>query len=48
MLRGIPVLKTKMNLKASKRGFKKKNLNPTDYVHCCIIDCHVNSLLHLV
>ena len=21
-------------------------MNPNDYVHCCVIDCHGNSLLH--
>ena len=30
-----------MNLKSSKSGF---NVNPN--VHCCIISCHGNSLLH--
>ena len=35
-----------MNLKSSKSGFKKKNVNLNDYVHCCVIDCHGNSLLH--
>ena len=37
-----------MDLKASKRGFKKENMNPNDYVHCCVIDSHGNSLLYLV
>ena len=32
-----------MNLEDSKRGFKKEK-----QVHCCVIDCHGNSLLHLV
>ena len=35
-----------MNLKSSKSGFKKENVNPNDYVHCCIIGCCVNSSLH--
>ena len=34
-----------MNFKASKRDLK---INPNYYVHCCIIGCHGNSLLHLV
>ena len=21
-------------------------LNPNDYIHCCVIDCHGNLLLH--
>ena len=25
-----------------------KNMNPNDYVHCCVTDCLSNSLLHLV
>ena len=29
-----------MNLKASKRGFKKESINTIDYGHCCIISCH--------
>ena len=35
-----------MNLKASKSFLRRKNINPNDYVHCCIISCHDNSLLH--
>ena len=35
-----------MNLKSFKRGFKQENVNPNDYGHCCVIGCHVNSLLH--
>ena len=35
-----------MNLKSFKSGFKMKNVNPNDYVHCCVIGCHGNSLLH--
>ena len=35
-----------MNLKSSKSGFQKENVNPTDYVLCCVIGCHGNSLLH--
>ena len=27
---------------------RRKNTNPNDYVHCCVIGCHGNSLLHLV
>ena len=30
-----------MNLKSLWR-----NVNPNDYVHCCVIGCHGNSLLH--
>ena len=37
------------NLKASKGGFKKeKKMTPNDCVHCCVIGCHGDSLLHLV
>ena len=36
-----------MNLKSSKSGFKKENVNPNYYVHCCFIGCHGNSLLNL-
>ena len=25
---------------------RKKNVNPNDYVHCCVIGCHGNILLH--
>ena len=32
-----------MNLKSSKSGFKKEKY---DYVDCCVIGCHGNSLLH--
>ena len=35
-----------MNIKSSKSGFKNENVNPNDYVHCCVIGCHGNSLLH--
>ena len=35
-----------MNLKSSKSGIKKENVNPNEYVHCCVIGCHGNSLLH--
>ena len=35
-----------MNLKSSKSGFKKGNVNTNDCVHCCVIGCHGNSLLH--
>ena len=35
-----------MNLKASKSGFKRKNMYPNDYGHWCVIGCHGNSLLH--
>ena len=36
-----------MNLKASKGGFNKENINPNDEVHnSCVIGCHGNSLLH--
>ena len=31
-----------MILKASKMGFEKKIIIPTDYVHCCVIGCHGN------
>ena len=24
----------------------RKNMIPIDYVHCCVIGCHGNSLLH--
>ena len=24
----------------------RKNVNPNDNVHCCVIGCHCNSLLH--
>ena len=34
--------------KPLKRVLRKKNINLNDYVHCCVIDCHGNSLLHLV
>ena len=38
-----------MNLKPSKMGFEKENHESiTDYVHCCVISCHGNSMLHLV
>ena len=39
-----------MILKTSKRGSKKEKqvMNTNDKVHCCIIDCHGNSLLHLI
>ena len=37
-----------MNLKTSLRGFKKKKLNPNNYVNFCVIGCQGNSLLHLV
>ena len=26
--------------------FIRKNVNPNVYVHCCVIGCHGNSLLH--
>ena len=36
-----------MNLKSSKNDFKsEKCMNPNDYVHCCVMGCHYNSLLH--
>ena len=35
-----------MNLKTSKSGFNEENVNPNDYVHCCVIGCHGNPLLH--
>ena len=35
-------------LKKSEGGLRRKNINPNYYVHCCIIGCHGNSLLHLV
>ena len=35
-----------MNLKSSKIGFRKANVNTNDYVHSCVIGCHGNSLLH--
>ena len=37
-----------MNLKSSKSGFKKENVNPDhfNYFHCCAISCHGDSLLH--
>ena len=35
-----------MNLKTSKKGFKKENHDPTDDVHCYVLGCHGNSLLH--
>ena len=35
-----------MNLKSSKSGLRRKNVNPNDYVRCCVIGCHGNSLLH--
>ena len=35
-----------MNLKSSKSGCNKENVNPNDYIHCCVIDCHGNSFLH--
>ena len=35
-----------MNLKSSISGIKKENVNPNEYVHCCVIGCHGNSLLH--
>ena len=35
-----------MKLKSSKSGLKRKNVNPNDYVHCCVINCHGKSLLH--
>ena len=25
---------------------RRKNVNRIDYVHCCVIGCHGNSLLH--
>ena len=25
---------------------RRKNVNPNDNVHCCVIDCHGYSLLH--
>ena len=25
---------------------RRKNLNLNDYIHCCVIGCHGNSLLH--
>ena len=37
-----------MNLKASKRGYKKENINSNYHVHSCIIGCHGNALLHSV
>ena len=27
---------------------RRTNMNPNDYVHCCVIGCHGNSLLHFV
>ena len=43
------ILKIWMNWKASKRVFfRRKNINPNYYVYCCVINCHGNSLLHLV
>ena len=37
-----------MNLKASKMGFKKDNMNPNGYAHFCVVGFHGYSLLHLV
>ena len=37
-----------MNFRVSKSGLKKRNMNQNDYVHCCVIGCHGNSLFHLV
>ena len=35
-----------MNLKSSKSGKERKNVNPNVYVHSGVIGCHGNSLLH--
>ena len=37
-----------MNIKHLKGVLRNKNMNPNYYVHCYIIRCHGNSLLHLV
>ena len=38
-----------MDLKAPRKGdLRRKNMNRNDYVHCCVICCHGNSLLCLV
>ena len=34
-----------MNFKDSRRGLRRKHMNPNEYVHCCVIGCHGNSLL---
>ena len=56
MLRGIPVLKPYPNLhlheldnnefKPLKVGLRTTNVNPNDYLHCCVIGCHGNALLY--
>ena len=35
-----------MNFNPQKVVIRRKNVNPNDYVHCCFIGCHGNSLLH--
>ena len=35
-----------MYFKSFKSSFKKENVNSNDYVHCCVIGCHGNSLMH--
>ena len=33
-----------MNLKASKSGLRRKNMNPNNYVHCWVTGCHGNAI----
>ena len=35
-----------MNSNPLKVVLRRDNVNPNDYVHWCVIDCHGNSLLH--
>ena len=37
-----------MNLKLLKGVLRSKYMNPNFYIHCWVIGCHGNSLLHLV
>ena len=35
-----------MNSNSSKSGLRRKNVNPNDYVHYCVIGCHGSSLFY--
>ena len=34
------------DIKFPKSGFKEENVKPNVNIHCCVIGCHGNSLLH--
>ena len=42
------LLRYKLIKKPLKGVLRRKNMNPNDYVHCCVISCHGYSLLYLI